>query len=462
MSFASQNKPMRIHKTTAFRWALVYFLLFSISVSAVLGFVYWNTSVLIQDRMQADIERESKALLKLYGNGGPSRLLERLGELVSGAGEGLYLLTDFTGRPIIGNLPNLPQVEKSAGGWSNFTYERKTPDGFEAREARARINILTGGFRLLVGRDIQQLRRFQLKMQQILGAALLLSLLLGVGGGIFMSRNMLRRIESINRTARAIMKGDMERRIPVKGSGDEIDTLAQNLNAMLEQIATLMRGISEVSDNIAHDLKTPLTRLQARLEDASRSPDIDTPTRKALESSIKDARNLIETFNALLRIARTEAGQGLFEELDVSALIADVIELYEPVAAQSNIELVQNIAPATRAVLDRQLISQSIANLLDNAIKYAGSDQEKPRISIGLARTGDKITISICDNGPGIALSEREHVLERFVRLETSRSRPGSGLGLSLVAATARAHKGTLELKDNSPGLCAVLSLPVK
>ncbi len=454
---------MRIHKTTAFRWALVYFVLFSFSVTAVLGFVYWNTSGLIQQRMQADINRESKALLKLYDDGGPSRLLERLSELVAGGGEGLYLLADFTGRPIIGNLQNLPQAERQTNGWSSFTYERSTGEGFELREARARINILTGGFRLLVGRDIQQLRRFQLKMQQILAVALLLSLLLGVGGGIFMSRNMLRRIESINRTARAIMKGDMDRRIPVKGSGDEIDTLAQNLNAMLEQIATLMRGLSEVSDNIAHDLKTPLTRLQARLEDASRSRNIDEPTRTALAGSIKDARNLIETFNALLRIARTEAGQGRFEELDVSALIEDVIELYEPVAGEDNIELVQNITPGIRAVVDRQLISQSIANLIDNALKYAGDgNSQKPLISVALARTGSKIIISVCDNGPGIAPFEREHVLERFVRLEASRSHPGSGLGLSLVAATAKAHKGTLELEDNSPGLCAVLCLPVE
>ena len=454
---------MRIHKTTAFRWALVYFVLFSISVGAVLGFVYWNTSALIEARVQADINRESRALLKLYDTGGPSRLLERLGELAAGAGEGLYLLTDFTGRPVTGNLPNLPQAEKTANGWSVFTYERRTPDGFELREARARINILTGGFRLLVGRDIQQLRRFQLKMRQILAVALLLSLLLGVGGGIFMSRNMLRRIEGINRTARAIMKGDMERRIPVKGSGDEIDTLAQNLNAMLEQIASLMRGLSEVSDNIAHDLKTPLTRLQARLEAASRSPDIDPPTRDALAASIEDARNLIETFNALLRIARTEAGQGHFEELDISALVADVAELYEPLAGEDNIELVQSLAPGIRAVADRQLISQSIANLIDNALKYAGGGKTgKPRISIALARGDGEITISVCDNGPGIAPLERDHVLERFVRLEASRSRPGSGLGLSLVAATAKAHKGTLKLEDNSPGLCAVLSLPAK
>ncbi len=454
---------MHLLRTTAFRWALVYLSLFILSVTLILGFVYWNTTSLMKERMDAEIRAESAELLGLYQNKGPVRFLERLRERVTGAGEGLYLLTDFTGRPIAGNLEHLPQAAGKDGGWVEFAYQTRATGGFETHAARAQISIVAGGFRLLVGRDINQLRRFGRMMRQVLVVALILSLLLGLGGGIMMSRNMLRRIEGINRTSRAIMQGDFEQRIPLKGSEDEIDALAQNLNAMLDQIAHLMQGLREVSENIAHDLKTPLTRLQARLEDLTRSGNLDAAAKQALEESIGDARNLIEIFNALLSIARTQAGSGNLEEHDISALMNDVAELYEPLAQDKKITLTLDIQPGIIATIDRQLISQAIANLLDNALKYAsGNDEANPKVTMSLKRKEASLSILICDNGPGIPPREYEHVQERFVRLDESRTHPGSGLGLSLVAAVAKLHKGAFTLGDNNPGLCAALTLPVK
>jgi signal transduction histidine kinase len=452
---------MHLLRTTAFRWALVYLALFILSVTVILGFVYWNTTSLMKERMDADIRAESAALLGLYRSRGPGPFLERLRERVSGAGEGLYLLTDFTGRPIAGNLERLPPGAGKDGGWVEFTFEAQTPGGFETHAARAQVSVVTGGFRLLVGHDINQLRRFGNMMRRVLVVALILSVLLGLGGGIMMSRNMLRRIESINRTSRAIMQGDFTQRIPLKGADDEIDALAQNLNAMLDQIAQLMQGLREVSENIAHDLKTPLTRLQARLEDLTRNGNLEPEAQNALEESIGDARNLIEIFNALLSIARTQAGSGNLERHDLSALMADVAELYEPLAQDKNIEFALNVPPGIIATIDRQLIAQAIANLLDNALKYAGGEEvETPKVTLSLTRGKTGLSIRVCDNGPGIPPDEYEHVLERFVRLDQSRTHPGSGLGLSLVVAVARLHRGAFALGDNNPGLCAALTLP--
>jgi signal transduction histidine kinase len=259
------------------------------------------------------------------------------------------------------------------------------------------------------------------------------------------------------------MEGALSGRVPVVGSGDEFDRLSENLNAMLDRIEKLMTGMREVSDNIAHDLKTPLNRLRNRAEAALRERGSAKTYQAALEKTIEEADDLIKTFNGLLSIARLEAGTagGAMEEINVEALIRDVVELYEPAAEDKGLSLTAKSAKDIHLLADRQLIGQALANLIDNAIKYGGADGSG-EIAVSAIDTDAAVEITVTDPGSGIPEKDRERVLNRFVRLEKSRSRPGSGLGLSLVAAVARLHGGEVRLDDNKPGLRAVLSLPHK
>ena len=264
--------------------------------------------------------------------------------------------------------------------------------------------------------------------------------------------------------SRTIMVGDLSKRVPVYGSGDEFDRLSENLNVMLERIEQLVAGMREVSDNIAHDLKTPLNRLRNRAEAALREKGSAKSYRLSLESIIEEADDLIKTFNGLLSIARLETGaaSGAMEEIDAGALILDVAELYEPAAEDKGLSLSAHAPEGVSLTADRQLIGQALANLIDNAIKYGGDGGAGGVIEASVAETPDAIEYIISDSGQGIPEQDCERVLKRFVRLEESRSRPGSGLGLSLVAAVAHLHGGEVRLEDNKPGLRAVLSLPRK
>jgi signal transduction histidine kinase len=263
------------------------------------------------------------------------------------------------------------------------------------------------------------------------------------------------------------MQGDLHERLPVAGTGDELDRLAVNLNAMLERIEALMHGLKEVSDNIAHDLKTPLTRLRNRSEDALRAAENVSQYRAALESTIEESDGLIRTFNALLMIARAESGQAVGDmiEFDAAEVVRDIGDLYEPLADEKGVTLKVDPAAAAPVRGNRELISQALANLVDNAIKYGASGAARPHgqppeIALGTIDKGDRILLTVADSGPGIPAPDRARVLERFVRLEQSRCEPGSGLGLSLAAAVARLHGGELTLDDNRPGLRVVISLP--
>jgi hypothetical protein len=292
-------------------------------------------------------------------------------------------------------------------------------------------------------------------------------LVLGLAGGLFVTRRVLRRVDAMTETTRTIMAGDLGGRLPVAGTGDELDRLAENLNAMLERIEALMYGLKEVSDNIAHDLKTPLTRLRNRTEEALRSAKSEGEYRAALEGTIEDSEGLIRTFNALLMIARAESGQARddMSEFDAAEIARDIGELYEPLAEEKGIRLkVEADAPApVRA--NRELVSQALANLVDNAIKYTelsapAANGIAPQIIVRALNEGDRILLAVADNGPGIPEADRGRVVERFVRLEQSRSKPGSGLGLSLASAVARLHGGELTLTDNEPGLKSIIALP--
>jgi hypothetical protein len=325
---------------------------------------------------------------------------------------------------------------------------------------------LPGGFRLLVGRDLDQRERLYNIVLSAGRWSIAIVIVLGLAGGLFVTRRVLRRVDAMTETTRTIMHGDLGGRLPVAGTGDELDRLAENLNLMLERIETLMHGLKEVSDNIAHDLKTPLTRLRNRTEQALRSAENETEYRAALESTIEESDGLIRTFNALLMIARAESGHARddMSEFDAAEIAHDVGELYEPLAEEKGIVLKVEAESPTPLKGNRELISQALANLVDNSIKYA-----QPRDLINGALTeitvralseGDRILLTVADSGPGIPEADRSRVVERFVRLEQSRSQPGSGLGLSLASAVARLHGGELTLTDNQPGLKSIIALP--
>jgi signal transduction histidine kinase len=278
---------------------------------------------------------------------------------------------------------------------------------------------------------------------------------------------VLKRIDSVSATSRRIMAGDLTGRLEVAGSGDEFDRLADSLNAMLDRIEHLLYGLKDVSDNIAHDLKTPLSRLRNRVETALSGPVDSAKYRATLEATIEESDGLIKTFNALLMIARVEAGapDGAMEKIDASAVVHDVVELYEPAAEEKGVALSVDAPDPLPFKASRELLSQALANLVDNAIKYSiptDGSATPMKIHVTAVREGDMLVISVADNGPGVPAPDRERVLQRFVRLEKSRHEPGSGLGLSLVAAVVRLHHGTLELGDGSPGLVVTMRLPMQ
>jgi len=459
----------KFFRTTAFRLSLLFMLLFGSAAALAIGYIYWNTDVLLSRQLEQTIDAEIRGLAEQYRGRDIRSLANTVARRSREPGNGLYLLTypDFT--YIAGNLGDVPREFLTPSDRPiDFLYTLAREGGERQRLARARVFQLRGGFRLLVGRDIEDRREFRRVIRSAFFWGLGMMALVGLGGGWLVSRALLARIDQVTATSRTIMAGDLSGRIPLTGRDDELDRLSENLNSMLDRIEQLMTGLREVSDNIAHDLKTPLNRLRNRVESALREGEGEEACREALERTIEEADELIKTFNALLSIARLEAGavrEGM-HEVDVSALARDVAELYEPAAEDHGLKLETRIAKDLRVSGDRQLLGQAVANLLDNAIKYGAvasgkKGKEQPAaIRLTAKRHDGGVEIIVSDHGEGIPAADRERVLKRFVRLEKSRSKPGSGLGLSLVAAVARLHGGTVRLESNRPGLKAVLSLP--
>jgi signal transduction histidine kinase len=358
-------------------------------------------------------------------------------------------------------------------GWSETEYRRLDEQDKTDHLALVNVTELSNGFRLLIGRDLEERHRIFGVVASAAQWSLLIVVILGLGGGIFVARRVLHRIDAMTGTTQRIMAGDLGGRLPVGRSGDELDRLAENLNAMLERIEALMNGLKEVSDNIAHDLKTPLTRLRNRAEQALANSG-EGNYRAALEQTIEESDGLIRTFNALLMIARAESGQARdnMADFDAADVAQGIHELYEPLAEDNGLRLSVRSEPAP-VHGNRELISQALANLVENAIKYGqpkaaaqplGADASAAdrTILIEARRDGDRIILAVTDHGCGIPEPNRKHAVERFVRLETSRTLPGSGLGLSLASAVATLHGGDLTLDDAHPGLRATLSIPAR
>jgi signal transduction histidine kinase len=471
----------KLFRTTVFKISLAYLVMFAIGAGLVLGNVGVNLKALIEEQIAQTVAADIAGLSEQYAQGGIRRLADTIDKRSRRPGAGLYLVTNSSGEAIAGNIQSLPPELRLRSGLVETFYQ--APGGHEKHRALVRIFALPGGYSVLVGHDLEEGER----LQGILAGALVTSLtwlvIIGTLGGLFVASRVLNRVDAISAEAQSIVAGDLSGRLPLAGTGDELDRLVQNVNAMLERIALLMAGLKEVTDNIAHDLKTPLTRLRGRAEQALRMAESPAAYRGALEKVLEESDRLIQIFDALLAIARAEAGAGRegMVDFDAAEVARDVGELYEPVAEARGMEL-RVRAPAGLVLHgSRELVGQALANLVDNALKYGARGQgqagttrfleggmlgvppghfDAKSIEIVVERRAGMIALCVADRGPGIPEQDRPRVLDRFVRLENARSRPGSGLGLSLAAAVARLHHGSLSLEDNKPGLRAVIALP--
>ena len=458
-------KFAQLWRTTTARLTTIFIVLFVVFSILLLGFVAYQSSIQIQAQQTAAIDHEVELLQRIDARQGIRGILYAVSRLAGQPGPGIYYLGDGAGLQIAGNVSSFPSEVLQNPGTYSFNYARD--QAFEGDQAQGfavvRSVLLDSGLHLVVGRDVVERRGFTAIIFQAFLLAVAGILVFSVIAGLITARRVLRRIDTINATSAKIMTGNLSERIPVTRRNDEFDSLATNLNAMLDRIEGLMQGLKEVTDNVAHDLKTPLTRLRTQAEAALRETDDSTAQRAALETTLSESDRLIRTFNALLMIARAEAGapSGAFADVDISAVAGDVAELYEPAAEEQGIALTTAIAPGVVLWANRELVGQALVNLIENALKYAAPrDGETGQIVVGVAADKGRVLISVADNGPGIPEADRERVKERWVRLEKSRTEAGSGLGLSLVSAVARLHKGMLRVEDNAPGVRAVIDLP--
>jgi signal transduction histidine kinase len=464
-----------IMKTTAARLSALYLILFAIC-AILLVFYMTSLSVhMLEAQTRDTINEDVQRLAAGYERGGLQLLVRVIEQRSRQPGANLYLIADPNGRILSGNVESLDPGVLSTNGWTErpFSYVRygegageraNQPNTGRVTEHRAIAVVLRlpNQLILLVGRDLGEPERFRLVVRRSLMFALGT---MGLGALLiwyFVGRRALKRIDNISAASRRIMGGDLSGRLPVIGAGDEFDRLAENLNMMLGRIAELNEGLKQVSDNIAHDLKTPLTRLRNRAEAALAGKRSSAEYREAIESSIAESDQLIRTFNAILMISRLEAGYSAESTvpIDLDTILHDVVELYEPVAEEMGVGLESGADGKHRIVGNRELIGQALSNIVDNAIKYSAGSSEKPAVTVKAESTDGEIRLTVTDNGPGIPEDDHARATERFVRLEQSRSRPGSGLGLSLAKAVMKFHGGRLDLSSVHPGLRVSMAFP--
>lgn len=437
----------RLVHTSSFRLTLLYAALFGASVLLLFAVIFWTASFYMKEQLDAAIDSDLVELQHGLSSGGPERVAQLIRDRVEQMPTGpiVYLLQDAVGAVVAGNLP---AMEPRSG---SFDLDLPPHIG-ELRAIRARGVTLAGGGYLLVGADAYPRHEMREWILRAFGWSSAITLLLGFGGGALISSGLLRRVETISRTARAIVEGDLSKRIPLRGVDDEFDHLAGSLNAMLERTQSSIEGMRQVSSDIAHDLRTPLTRLRQHLELARHKAGSPAELRGAVDRSIVEVDAILETFGALLRIAQAEssAHRDHFGTVDLSELLQGVAELYQPMAEEKGQDFAVEIEPRLRLSGDRELLAQMVANLVENAMRHSPAGAA---VSLVAGRRSEAIEIGVADNGPGIPAPERDKVLRRFYRLERSRTTPGSGLGLSLVAAVAALHRAEVTLDDNRPGL---------
>ena len=465
----------RLFRTTTFRLMLVFLALFEAAAAAFLAYIYISTAGEVRLRSERQITKEMHSLEAVYEQGGVNALNQAIIERTASDRPFLYLLLSPKGTKISGSIAQSPIddfTDKDDGGdkeWKKFNVTETDPDGAEVQKgARGLQERLKTGEMLFIGADEGESESYVHKIVRALWGAEVLVVILGLGGGILVSRNVSRSMQGLNDLVAAVRTGDIRARAKVRGTRDEIDELAEGLNDMLDRLEHSMGGLRHAGDAIAHDLRSPLTRLRARLEVALIDVEAGKgDPKQGLIQAVEDADGVLRTFNAVLAIARLQAAGQVPDpkEFDPGALALDVAELYEPLCEEKGLDFKSEVTPGLKARGNREFVAQALANLIDNAIKYT---PEGGAVMLRMRRrSSGEIEFSVTDTGPGVPDEDLARVVQRFVRLENSRNQPGAGLGLSLVVAVAEAHGGRLELAEGpgkigefGPGLRVALVLP--
>ena len=450
-------------RSTTFKLALISIGVFGAVAIALFGYVYWSTTTFVLSRSDSVIEAEQAMLRNIYDTSGRDGLVRAIDQHKAAARleGGVYLLGNESFVPVTGNLEEWPSALRGANKWGEFKSAALVPKAGTSQSLfRAKWETLPDGFHLLVGKDISDLGRFADEIYAALAFAILLILVLAAVASVSVTRRTVGRIESINATSRSIMERGLGRRIPLRGTQDEWDHLAQNLNSMLERIEGLMAEVKQVSDNVAHDLRTPLTRMRGRLEKASIEKSASDRDQSLINETIADLDDVLRMFSSLTRISQIEATNQkvAFRTVNLLEIAVAVGDLFDA-SAESKGGRVEVIGDkSVRIGADRDLLFDAVSNLVDNAIKHG---PEGGVVIVSVEQKDGGAVLSIADEGPGIPPDEVERVFKRFYRLERSRSTPGNGLGLSLVAAVVRFHGARIALLDNRPGLKVELQFPM-
>jgi signal transduction histidine kinase len=431
-------------------------------VLGLFGFVYWSTASYVLSRSDAAITAEHATLKELYEHTGRSGLAATIEQRIAhrhSAGS-VYLLADAAFTPIAGNLKHWPSELTEAAGLESFVAPEWKPDAAERPTLRARFETLAGGEHLLVGTDISDLAAYAHHINLALAFGVTVFFVLAGVAGVSVTRRTVGRIESVNATSRAIMQRGLGERIPLRGTRDEWDQLAANLNLMLDRIEALMAEVKQVSDNVAHDLRTPLTRMRGRLEKATGRPRNADEDQALINDTMADLDGVLRMFASLTRISQIETSDrtAAFRTVNLAEIAREVVELFDAAAEMKGVRLTATGEERVLVTGDRDLLFDATANLVDNAIKHG---REAGHVRVQVADGANGAAITVADDGPGIPEHELQHVFKRFYRLERSRRTPGNGLGLSLVAAVARLHGARMEMVDNAPGLQFRLHFPV-
>ncbi len=445
-------------RSTAVRLAFGYAVLFIVSSLLLAGFLWWRTALYLDREIDAVIIADGQAIADRLRDFGLPGAVQTISERVGRTSDqrAIYLLTDPTMTPLAGNLQAWPLAVRSAPGWYQINLVR---DG-NLHATRVLFFELPNGFRLLVGRDVEDRVEVRALIVSALGWSSLGALILAIVGGWLLRGAVLRRVEAINRTASAIVLGDLSHRVPTRGSSDEFDRLARTINTMLEQIEHLIEGVRNATNVVAHDLRTPLAELRSRLETLLSTRPPLAETYDELHDAVSDIDRIVGIFNALLRLAEIDSGvrRAGFRRVDLAGVATELMELYEPSAEDKHVALTVDVPSGMAVRGDPDLLAQAIGNLVDNAIKYTPCGG---KVALRIASVmKDQVSVAVADSGPGIAETDKARVTERFYRGNRTAGTEGIGLGLSVVDAVARLHGGTLSFGDNGPGLEAILTLP--
>jgi signal transduction histidine kinase len=449
-------------RSSTLKVALIFIGIFGAAVVALFGYVYWSTSTYVLARADGMIAAEHARLRRVYDTGGRAGLVAAIEQRIADAAfdGGLYLLTDRSFTPLAGNLRAWPATRADAAGWTDFAASDRRPNASGRPRLRGMVETLPDGNHLLVGRDIGDLAAFAGKIDTALLLGIALVFVLAAVASVTVTRRTVGRIESVNATSRAIMQsGGLGERIPLRGTRDEWDQLAANLNLMLDRIEALMGEVKQVTDSVAHDLRTPLTRIRGRLERASARPRAPEEDQALINDALAELDVVLRMFASLTRISQIETSDrtAAFRTVNLAEIAREVAELFDAAAEDAGVRLAAEGDKCVLVTGDRDLLFDAVSNLVDNAIKHG---RAAGHVTVGVASREDGATMAVADDGPGIPASELPHVFKRFYRLERSRRTPGNGLGLSLVAAVARLHGARIEMLDNAPGLQFRLHFP--